>query len=253
MAYIFCFGDTFSDELGIKVEGTPDIEIAQRAGEQVSIPGKDGDDYIDYGRYKNVEFSRDIAVVQKGSKTVPEMIKKIIDEYAYLYGYQYFEDSDHFNLSTEARLTNFGEFKRELRRLGRATLTFSRKPFWYDVTSLQYTDVSLVAAIPTKIFDNPFKLTAKPIIEITTAGTPTTIQYSITDADGVETTYSVVSAYTSTIVIDCEKETVRIDGSGWQDAAVPDGFKPGENTFKLLSGKSVVKSIKIMPRWRCLI
>ena len=88
--FYFMFGNNYSDEIGLMVEGTPDIGVAQRDGELVSIPGKDGDDYVDYGRYKNVEFSLNVALVQKGSKTVREMIDDIINEYAYLQGYQYF-------------------------------------------------------------------------------------------------------------------------------------------------------------------
>ena len=138
-----------------------------------------------------------------------QQINDVIDAFAYLHGYQYFEDSDHFNLATDAVLTNFGDFKRELRRLGRATLQFSRKPFWYDVESLnRYINVPLIDEIPTKEFQNPFKLIAKPIIEFqTTAGSIGSFQYSITDDDGVETAYSgYLNSSAATTVIDCEKE-----------------------------------------------
>ena len=254
MAYWFYFGDTDSIDIGLKVDGTPDLGTAQRDGELISIPGKDGDDYIDYGRYKNVEFSLNVAVIQKGSKKVREQIDDVIDAFAYLYGYQYFEDSDHTNFMTEVVLTNFGDFKRELRRLGRATLQFSRKPFWYDTESLnRYIDVRLIDEIPTREFQNPFKLIAKPIIEFeTTAGSPGSFQYSIEDENGVETTYSgYLAPSASTIVIDCEKESATINGNPI-DLTIPEGFKHGTNTFKLLSGRDRMTSIRILPRWRRL-
>lgn len=254
MAYFFFFGDTDSIDIGLKVDGTPDLGTAQRDGELISIPGKDGDDYIDYGRYKNVEFSLNVAVIQKGSKTVRAQIDDVIDAFAYLHGYQYFEDSDHRNIATEAILTNFGDFKRELRRLGRATLQFSRKPFWYDIESLnRYINVPLVNEIPTRVLQNPFKLTAKPIIEFqTTAGSPGSFQYSVTDDDGVETTYSgYLADSAATIVIDCEKESATINGNTI-DLTIPEGFKHGTNTFKLLSGRDRMTSIQILPRWRRL-
>ena len=254
MAYSFYFGDTDSIDIGLKVDGTPDLGTAQRDGELISIPGKDGDDYIDYGRYKNVEFSLDVALIQKGSKTVRAQIDDVIDAFAYLHGYQYFEDSDHHNLETEAVLTNFGDFKRELRRLGRATLQFSRKPFWYDVESMnRYIGVPLIDEIPTREFQNPFKLIAKPIIEFqTTAGSIGSFQYSITDDDGVETEYSAyLDSSAATTVIDCEKEAATINGNP-VDLTIPKGLMPGTNTFKLLSRKDRLTSIRILPRWRRL-
>lgn len=258
MAYEFAFGDVYNTDIGLKVEGIPDLGTAQRDGEYIPTPGKSRDDYIDYGRYKNVEFSLNVALVQKGSKTVREMIDDVVNAYAYLQGYQYFEDSEHFNLSTFAGLTNFGDFRREMRRVGKAVMKFTRDPFWYDVTGLQFTDVSMLPETPTKVLTNPFKLLSKPIIEIeTTAGPPEVYQYSITDSDGNETVYNgYCFTSTATAIIDCETENTKvIDPYGtarFFDYTVPDGFKEGENTFKLLSGKSRISSIKIKPRWRCL-
>lgn len=249
--YSFRFGEEFSDEIGLRVEGTPDLGTAQRDGELISIPGKDGDEYIDYGRYKNVEFSLNVAVVQKGIKTVRDLIDDIINSYAYLYGYQYFEDSDHFNLSTEAVLTNFGEFKRELRRLGKATLKFSRKPFWYDVTGLQFTDVSLAPETPTKVLDNPFKLTAKPIFIFTPAsGAPSFFTIRIATGDTI-TDYNYTTVNSLPLTVDCEKETAKI-GSAKFDFSIPTGFEPGETTISIVSGKSNLSSVQLAPRWRCL-
>lgn len=249
--FYFMFGNNYSYEIGLMVEGTPDIGVAQRDGELVPVPGKDGDDYVDHGRYKNVEFSLNVALVQKGSKTVREMIDDIINEYAYLQGYQYFEASDHPDLSTEACITNFGDFRRDLNRLGQATLQFSRKPFWYK--GLDNIVVPLTDEVPTKAFTNPFKLTSKPIIEITpSTGVPATVEYSITDSSGTEKTYSIITPYgISAVVIDCEKETIKA-GTALVERIVPDGFPQGISTFKLLSDKSKISSIKIKPRWRCL-
>lgn len=253
MAYWFIFGDTDSVDIGLRVDGTPDIGTAQRDGEYIPLPGKSRDDYIDYGRYKNVEFSLNVALVQKGSKTVREMIDDVINEYAYLQGYQYFEDSEHYNLATFAGLTNFGDFRREMRRVGKAVMKFTRDPFWYDVTGLQYTDVSLAPEIPTKVLTNPFKLISKPIIEIETApGPPVTFTFSITDPDGTETEFGGTNiSGGSTAVIDCEKETFKVNDI-FASFDIPKGFGTGDNVFKLLSGKSRISSIKITPRWRCL-
>lgn len=251
MAYEFSFGDVYNTEIGLKVEGIPDLGTAQRDGEYVPLPGKNRDDYIDYGRYKNVEFSLNVALVQKGSKTVREMIDDVVNAYAYLQGYQYFEDSEHFNLSTFAGLTNFGDFRREMRRVGKAVMKFTRDPFWYDVTGLQFTDVSMLPETPTKVLNNPFKLASKPIFIFTPAfGAPINFTIRIATGDTI-TDYNYSTANSLPLTVDCEKETAKI-GSAKFDFSIPTGFEPGETTISIVSGKSSLSSVQLAPRWRCL-
>jgi hypothetical protein len=96
-------------------------------------------------------------------------------------------------------------------------------------------------------------LISKPIIEIETApGPPVTFTFSITDPDGTETVFGGTNiSGGSTAVIDCEKETFKVDGI-FATFNIPKGFGTGDNVFKLLSGKLRISSVKIMPRWRCL-
>lgn len=258
MAYDFYFGDTFSTEVGLRVEGIPDLGTAQRDGELKPAPGKSRDDYIDYGRYKNVEFSLNVALVQKGTKTVREMIDDVINAYAYSQGYQYFEDSDHYGFVTEAVLTNFGDFRRDMRRVGKAVMKFSRDPFWYDFSGLQWQDVPNVIT-PTithfiKSFTNPFKLISEPYIEIKQSYSHSyTLNCYIKNPDGTEKACVIsVPANAQTILIDCEKKIAKADGSP-VEARIVDGFKPnGTTTFEILGLSDRINSIKIMPRWRCL-
>jgi len=260
MAYEFLFGnDTFNwnTDIGLKVEGIPDLGTAQRDGEYITIPGKNRDDYIDHGRYKNVEFSLNVALVQKGSKTVREMIDDVVNEYAYLQGYQYFEDSEHVNLATFAGLTNFGDFRREMRRVGKAVMKFTRDPFWYDVSGLQWQDVPNVET-PTythfiKSFTNPYKLISKPLIEIKQNYSGSyTLTYYITNPAGTQKSYQVnVASNTNTILIDCEKQTAACDGIP-VESTIPDGFESGESVFELRGLSTRITSLKITPRWRCL-
>lgn len=249
--YWFIFDETDSSDIGLRVEGIPDLGTAQRDGELKPIPGKSKDDYIDYGRYKNVEFQLNVALVQKGSKTVGEMINDVINAYAYSQGYQYFEDSEHYGFMTEAVLTNFGDFRREMRRVGKAVMKFSRDPFWYDSAGLQFTDVSLVPETPTKVLTNPFKLTAKPIFIFTPAsGAPSSFTIRIATGDTI-TDYNYTTVNSLPLTVDCEKETAKI-GSAKYDLSIPSGFETGETTISIVSGKSNLSSVKLAPRWRCL-
>ena len=161
--YWFKFGGTYSYELGSIVDRTPSVEIAQRDFVMINIPGKNGSDCIDHGKYNNVSFTRNIALVQKGSSTVSYKINALINAFAYLKGYQEFEDSDHSALMTYAVLTNLGEVNRDLRRLGRATLRFSRQPFWYAKTGLTPIELDSESMMTGRTLRNMFPADAQPI------------------------------------------------------------------------------------------
>ncbi|MBO4506898.1 MAG: hypothetical protein J5728_10770, partial [Lachnospiraceae bacterium] len=135
--YDFKFGDYWASELGAVSTKTPGIEIAQRDFDMVQIPGRDGDDYIDNGRYENVNITRSISFIGYQYLSVKDKTANFINTFAYLQGYQTFEDTDHDELVTEAVLTNFNEISRKLRTLNTATLKFSRKPFWFLKNSLE--------------------------------------------------------------------------------------------------------------------
>ena len=121
MAYDFKFGKYWLSELGATSAEEP----------LISVPGKDGKDCIDNKRYDNVEFKRKIAFVGGRDIKVKEKETQLINSFAYMQGYQDFEDNSHPGLVAEAALRNFNDVQRTLRTLHTAELSFSRKPFWY--------------------------------------------------------------------------------------------------------------------------
>ena len=256
--YDFKFGDTWISELGAVSTDTPMIEIAQRDYDLVKIPGKNGDDYIDNGRYNNVPITRSISFVGHALFPVNEKVVNFINTYAYLQGYQSFEDTDHNDMVTEAVLLNFNEVNRKMRTLHSAKLKFSRKPFWFLKEGLEFQSVDLTANTPSLQFNNPFPIASEPLIKIqTTAGEPIdNIKIRIT-TNGTAKTYSYPNVSGNVAVyLDCEKKDVRIvNGPGsvaHSTVALPKEFGTGKTKFELTAGKSRVASVSIAPRWRCL-
>ena len=252
MSYNFKFGKYWISELGAVSASTPDYEIAQRDGDLVDIPGKDGSDYIDNGRYENVEFSRKIAFLNKDGFTAHDKAIALINEYAYLYGYHDFEDSEHENMVTQAVLQNFGDVNKELRQMNTATLRFSRKPYWFLKSGMEYTEFDLTASTPTLTLINPTLATAKPIFvfkPVSATGSGFKIRIETGGATS-DYTYGFASN-TYEVIVDCEKQTVSINGTFF-DMAVPSGFSTGNTTISIVQGKSSMSYAKIMPRWRCL-
>ena len=251
--YNFKFGDNWISELGAISTETPGIEIAQRDYELIDIPGKNGSDYIDNGRYNNVEISRSISLIGRRDFPVSDKAATLINTFAYLQGYQPFEDTDHNDMVTEAVLTNFAEVNRKLRTLNTAKLKFSRKPFWYFKSGLVFKDIDLTRTLAQTSFDNPFPIESKPIIIFTiTSGSPTSFQYRITTPEGQKNYDCINVSGNTTLTIDCEKCTAIVGTGTYAPFDIPAGFSVGRSTFQLISGADRISSVKIAPRWRCL-
>jgi len=267
--YWFKFGGTYSYDLGIIVDGTPNVEIAQRDFEMVNIPGKNGSDYIDNGRYNNVSFARNIALVQKGSSTVSYKIDALINAFAYLQGYQPFEDSDHSALMTYAVLTNLGEVSRDLRRLGRATLRFSRQPFWYAKGGLSPIELDSDLMMAGVNIRNMFPADAQPIYKFVLNSGKSTTNYFRLQIGSFVNAYplSFLKYYIDGtnsrryITFDCENKEIKAQSTeeggniAYSSAvALPPDLKFGiDTTIKITeNNNNCLLSMSITPRWRCL-
>ena len=251
--YNFKFGDYWISELGAISTENPSIEIAQRDFDLIDIPGKDGADYIDNGRYNNVEIARSISLIGRRDFPVQDKVSNFINTYAYLQGYQPFEDTDHNDMVTEAVLTNFNEINRKLRTLNAAKLKFSRKPYWYLKSGLEYKPVDLSPSLPILSFDNPFPLESKPMIIFTiTAGTPASFQYRIITEDGQKNYNCINVSGNVTLTIDCEKCTAIVGSGVYAPFDIPPGFGLGRSSIQIISGKDRLSSVQVAPRWRCL-
>ncbi|MEE0872743.1 MAG: hypothetical protein UIH27_04625 [Ruminococcus sp.] len=270
MAYDFKFGKYWLSELGATSAEEPPVEIAQRDITFISVPGKDGKDCIDNKRYDNVEFKRKIAFVGNGDFKAQEKEINLINHFAYLQGYQDFEDNFHPGLVTEAALRNFNDVQRTLRTLHTAELSFSRKPFWYLKSALNEMTLDMNALISDGVeIINPFPAAAKPLyrfnMNFNGTGETTTCRVSLSvtaNYDGVYEERRIskssvrITATHHFVVLDLEKQHATVqDENGdiysYVDMDLPDPIGEGRAIIKIIYQSKTV-GLSIIPRWRCL-
>lgn len=263
MSYNFIFGGTNLSSLYGVTTSRPPIEIAEYDGELRSIPGCNGDEYIDNHRYKNVIFTREIGIIKRQSGNTYAIVENLIQWLAYSHGYQSFEDSDHPGMVTYAVLTNFNEVQIQLRRIHKAKLKFSRVPFWYLKTGTSEQHYTYAEIRDSVQMVNPYILESKPIIraELIVIQTTSQIDFDI-DINGVSITVGVIrrQAYeNSSLIIDTEKQLVYVRNNStgekrMQNIDVPSNFcfSQGTNTITVTRRTSTSTDFYITPRWRCL-
>lgn len=261
--YDFKFGDRWISDSGIaRAASAPDREIAQRDFELVEIPGRDGSDCIDNGRYKNVEFTREIGVVSKFGADAGAKVEILINRLAYLYGYQNFEESTREGFVTKAVLMNFPAVIHSLRTLRRAALDFSRLPYWYLKTALELSQIELSQSSGGTAYTggvtvcNPLPAQAKPRFVFNCNYSGGTVRITLT-VNGVNYLTGQVITCDSThgiFEIDCEREQAFVrnaDGEvlNFLNMNYP-SLPPGESTISVTVGH--IDSVFFAPRWRCL-
>ncbi len=263
--YNFKFGDNWISELGVISTETPPIEIAERDCSMVDIPGRDGSDYIDNGRYLNVEFTREVSLIGRKNFPVEEKAARFVNSFAYLHGYHTFEDTDHNDMYTEAVLMNLAEVNRDMRTLNTAKLKFSRKPYWYLKSGQEMVSYTREEGYAGVSLFNPFGASALPYFKfklLTTGAMSGTIAVQVTTTlDGVRITKDF--SYTFNwgekycyFVIDVENRRITVENNQgrvlkYVDGEVPCELGPTKSIIKLTSSNPV-ETMSIAPRWRCL-
>ncbi len=268
--YDFKFGQFWLSEFGAVSAEEPSMEIAQRDVTFISIPGKDGKDCIDNKRYDNVEFKRKIAFVGNRDFNVREKEHSLINSYAYLQGYQDFEDVHHPGFITKAALKNFNAVQRNLRTMHTAELSFTRLPFWYLKTGLEEIPLDINALIADGVeIINPFPAAAKPLLRFNVTFTGSAETTTCRIAFGITANYGGVYEerkinkpgirITPThhfVVIDVENQRASVqDENGdiysYIDMPIPDPIGKGKATIRI-TVQSKTNAMSIIPRWRCL-
>lgn len=269
MRYNFKFGDMYLSNLSAFVTKTPPIEVAEYDFTMLNIPGRNGSEYIDNKRYKNVEFTREIGFVNRASSHINDFVDKLIYWLAYSTGYQEFEDTDHPGLVTYAALTNFREVQTLLRRYHTATLRFSRVPFWYSKTGLRPIELDSDFMMAGVNIRNMFPADAQPLFKfVLNSGKATTDYFRLQVGDFIYA-YSLSglkyyidgSQSRRYISMDCENKEIKAQSSesgdniAYSDSVrVPPDLKFGiDTTIKITENhNNCLLSMSITPRWRRL-
>ena len=112
--------------MGLIVEEKSIYNGTQPDFELISVPGRDGDVILGHGRYKNVEVSYTVSFI--GTKEKAAALRQWLcarADYGYLFDS---EQSDYFRCAAFVSQLNIEEV---IHNVGRATLTFSCKPYLY--------------------------------------------------------------------------------------------------------------------------
>lgn len=249
------FAGTWLSELGGRLNELPKIEIAERDCEFVEIPGRSGDIFIDNNRYKNVDFSRKITLINRTNRTrifpTREQIEKAIFSFSKI-GYQEFRDTQHLGAFTKAVLLNFSDVSRELPMLSTATLQFNRIPYWFSDEGQQWIYMEDDATHTIRVY-NPYPFTAEADYYITCSGGTTDITiggitYKDIDFDIYSTLY--INNTNKQIIGFTPNTRITRNLSGSFPAELTSGY----NTINIIISNSEVtlKSARVRPNWRFL-
>lgn len=265
--YNFKFAGSALSELYAVCTKTPDAEVAEYDGKYQDIPGKSGDEFIDNKRYKNVEFTREVGFVDRPGATPQDLESQFISWLAYHQnGYFDFEDTDHPGMVVKAGLKNFKEVQRTLRVIHRATLKFTREPFWYSKSGLESIVLDSQAAAETGIIlNNPYPAAAELLIDVkidTTVASSSGAYITLKVGSYVNTqTYNTlgVSSTRDHIIYDVAKQEVKSQNAAGTDVRyasifIPPALPQGETEIKISAAtNNSILSMSITPRFRSLI
>lgn len=233
----FWYRDHNSLDYGLMIEAPPNIPAAQRAEEQISIPGRDGVLRIDQGRYEAVTVSYNMAFVPR-ERRVEQLAReikawllsgrgdyKLVDTY----------DKAYFRV---ASFSGPMEIENILNWGGRFSLNFLCSPYKYS-----HMGQRPLALSEAKDITNPELFESLPRIRVIGSGScelylnNTTIKISD------------VSGY---VDIDSEAKQVFKGTENMNPKTVMGEFPvlaPGGNNF---DWNSNVTSVEVIPRWRTL-
>lgn len=248
----FFFGGKWLSYFGGRLLQPPEFSIPERDFKNVEILGKDSDEYVDNGRWKNVEFELEVCFLPIFSQmSCRHLALSIIDWLSNSRGYQIFKDTSHPGYYTRAFITNIESIVAELPTLLTTKIKFSREPWWHSEAGQQahtLADGKLLS------LENPENYIAKPKIVIDRVK-PTTSQKSTIftlNINGQTTSFS--SASYNQIVIDGEQMQYigkNSSGSTFLNEFLPPDINPKETVTVTATNISNAE-IKFFPNWRRL-
>lgn len=161
---IVAFNGVTSKSLGIEVESFPTYEFPEREYEVISVPGRNGDLYIDKGSYKNVNAKYDLAI---GSHEIeqPYLAEKLVSWLTSAKGYCRLEDSYYPEIYRMALYKKSGSISNIMNHGGRLSVDFECKPQKF----LKIGEVKTTFSQSGTII-NPTLQVAKPLLKVTGRG-----------------------------------------------------------------------------------
>lgn len=161
---VITFNGISSKELGIEVETFPTYEFPEREYEAVSVPGRNGDLYIDKGSYKNVTGKYDL-VIGSHEITQPYLAERLVSWLTSSKGYCRLEDSYYPEIYRMALYKKPGSISNIINYGGKLSAEFECKPQKFLKSGEQKTTFSQSGTII-----NPTYQVSKPLLKVTGRG-----------------------------------------------------------------------------------
>ena len=229
------FDSNNSLNYGVYISGEGVYNAPERTVERVSIPGRNGDLIMDYGRYENIEITYPAGVFADDEQTFASNVRAFRNMLASRHTYKRLTDTYHPDEFRLAMFTSgFNLFPVNKTKAGEFNIVFDCKPQRYLTSGETGTTFTADGTI-----SNPTAYPSQPLITVTGNGTLV--------VNGV----SMVIGGTSNTVIDCELMEC-YDGVNSKNGDVvmtPNKFPvldSGSNVIDLSSG---ITKVVIVPRW----
>ena len=232
MRNYFTFDNTDSRTFGVFLARTGVYDAPKRAYKAVSVPGRNGDIYIDTGRMENIKLTYP-AVIYAGFDANIEGLRSALCSRA---GYKKITDSYH---PDEYRLGFFVDgltvTPNAVGDRGEFSITFNCKPQRF----LNSGDTETTYASGDAV-TNPTLFNSKPLIRVYGSGTLSVGSYQVTIASHSQSYIDIDSD-----IEDCYCGTTNMNSYvTLQNYKFPE-LAPGANGIEFTG----ITSIKITPRW----
>lgn len=236
----FTFDGENSLTYGVYISGEGVFNAPERATERISIPGRNGDLIVDYGRYENIEVTYPAGIYGDDEADFADKVRQFRNILSSRYTYKRLIDSYHTDEFRLAVFKNgFTISPVQKTKAGEFSIVFDCKPQRF-LTSGEAAQVFTASSSIT----NPTAFPSDPLIAITGPGTVSIGDITITSA----------ASSGDVVYIDCDtKEIYQIVSQLPVNASSLISFSGTEFPY-LPAGASTltltdVTSVSITPRW----
>lgn len=236
----FTYNGVSSLDMGLHIESKNVFSAPKYESRFQSIPGRDGDLVLPFGRFPNVQVTYSVFLP---AKSAAELQTKITAVKAWLFTepdrYHELRDTYDTECFRRAVINTSLDIEDQLNKIGVFTVSFSCLPFKY-LDSGQET-ITLTSNTNLR---NPTAFTAKPLIRVNGSG-----EGRITFRNSTEGLHWDITGLDGYIEIDSEQMNFYKGVEPKNDCVEGNGFpvlRPGVNRV-LFTGD--ITSVEIKPRW----
>ena len=231
--YYFRYNGVSSTEMDVLVVRRPNMPVAQQRTQAIQVEGRDGKLYRDKETFEDIVFAIDCNFL-----STPEFFaQKIRDVKRWIYGpgsgeLQLHDDFEWFYAVKKVEIS---EAERQLKKVGRFSLSFTCDPYTYFVEGTKERSLPQTLHNSFALSKPVYKLDGNGIAELTVNGNSITVE--VVDEITIDTPRQL-----------CYSGKQEIKNSYMAGDYAHLYLQPGGNSFAVTNGFSA----SIIPNWRTL-